>query len=74
MRIADNLLDEAVAASGVGVHIPHPERLRVKVLEGRHQVALFFVRKGLAVCYQKLHVANLRAIDGRVVDLVQNPV
>ena len=74
VRVADDLLGQAVAPLGIAVHIAHPQRLRVNVLEGCEQVALFFVGKRLPVGDQELHVAHLGAVDGGVVDLVQNSV
>ena len=38
------------------------------------KVALFFVRKSLAIRDEELHVADLGAIDGGVVDLIQDAV
>ena len=40
MRIADNLLGQRVSSLGIAIDVAHPERLRVDVLEGRHQIAL----------------------------------
>ena len=41
-------LVSAVPALGIAIHIPDPQRLRVDVLEGRDQVALFLVRQSVS--------------------------
>ena len=74
VRVANNLLRQAVAAFGIAVHIAHPQRIGMDVLEGRDQVALFFVDKRLPIRQQELHVPHLRPVDGGVVNLVQNAV
>ncbi len=72
MRVADDFLGDGVAAVGIAVDVADAESLDVDVFELRVQVPLFLVEKGLAVGDQKLHVADLGAVDGGVVDLVEN--
>ena len=72
VRVADNLLGQAVTPVRIAVDITDPQGFRVEVFEGREQVALLFMGKGLAVGDQELHVPDLGAVDGGVVDLVQD--
>src|SRR6185503_14351750 len=44
------------------------------VLECGEQIALLFMDKCLAIRDQELHIADLCAIDGRMVDLVEHAV
>ena len=74
MRVADDLLGQLVAALGIAVHVAHAQRLRVYVLEGRLQVALLLVDECLSIRDQEFHVANLGAVDGGVIDLVEDAV
>ncbi len=74
MRVADDLLGQLVAPLGIAVHIAHPQRLRVDVLEGRLQVALLLVDERLPVRNQEFHVADLGSVNGGVVDLVEDAV
>ena len=72
VRVADDLLGQRVAAIGIAVDVANPKSFRIDVFELRLQVALLLVEEGLAVGDQKLHVADLGAVDGGVVDLVQD--
>ncbi len=74
VRVADDLLGQRVAAVGIAVDVADAESFRINVFELRLQVALLFVEEGLAVGDQKLHVADLGAVDGGVVDLVEDSV
>src|SRR5262249_22139956 len=48
------------------------QRLRLDPRDVAAQAALFLVKEGLAVGDQKLRVANLRAVNGGIVDLGHN--
>ncbi len=73
MRVGDDLLDyDLVAARPVGVGNPHAEAVLRQVLDRGFQVAMRVVEESLAVGNQKLKIANLRAIDGRVVNLAEH--
>ena len=52
----------------------HPERFGMDVFEGGDQVALFLVGEGLLIRDEKLHVTNLRFVDGGMIDLVEDAV
>jgi len=72
VRIADDFLGQLVAALGIGVDIANAEGFRVDVFEGGLEVAFFLVNEGLAVGNEELHVADLGAVDGGVIDLIQD--
>ena len=74
VRIADELLGDGEAALRVRGRDADRERVWVDVAEVVAEVALLLVDEALGVGEQQLHVAYLRAIDGRVVDLVQRAV
>ena len=74
MRVADDLAGEAVATLAVAIAHAHSQRVRVDVLELVSQIPPLFMEKRLAIGDEKLHVANLRAIDRGAVDLVQDAV
>ncbi len=74
VRIADDLFGEGIPAPGIAVYIAHSKRLRMQVLKDRLHVALLFVRKGLAIANEKLHVAHLSKVNRQVINLVQNLV
>jgi len=74
MRVADNVLDQLVAAFLVAIGVADAEGLGMDVLEAGNQVALFFVDEAGAIGDQQLHVASLGMVDGGVVDLVEDAV
>ena len=74
MGVADDLAGEAVAAFGVAVAHAHGEGVRVDVLELVEHVAAFFMEESLAIGDEELHVADLRAVDGGAVNLVEDAV
>ncbi len=65
MRIVDDLLRHRVTPVAVARRNPHPQCIRIDVSKLVLQVALFLMEKGLAIGNQKLHVANLRTVNGR---------
>ena len=74
MRIRDHLLHEHVAAFEVDVREPVAQRARLQAFDQLVEVALLLVEEGLAVGDQELHVPRLRAVDGRIVDFVEDSV
>ena len=74
MGITDDLLLNGVAAIGVGVSDLEAEARRLHAVEVRLHVAAFVMEEGLAVSDQVLNVADLRGVDGGVVDLGDDPI
>ena len=74
VRVADELLGDGVAAVGIGGDNPDGRSVGMDVVQVVVEVALLFVAEGLAVGEEQLHVAGLRAVDGGVVDLVEDAV
>jgi hypothetical protein len=72
MRVGDDLLDDAIAAVAGGAGDAHAERTIAERLEPGHVVAPLVVEERLAVGHEVLQVADLRAVDGGIVDLVQD--
>ena len=70
--IGNHLLDDAIAARPIGVDEPHPEGVLVDRLHAGLEVAALVMEEVLTVGHQVLQVADLRSIDGGVVDLVQD--
>src|SRR5260370_9779319 len=71
MGVADDLFFQPVAAFGIGAGHLIAKRL-LQMLDFTFQAAFLFVEKSLAVGDEKLRVANLRTVDGRIVDLGHN--
>ena len=71
VRVRDDLLGHRVPPLRIAAHQPHRRRVVVDVVELIRDIALLLVEEGLAVGEQQLHVARLRPVDGRVIDLVQ---
>ena len=65
MRVAKMLLVSAFRPEEPWLPARSPVFLHRRHLA--QHVALFFVEKGLAISDQKLHVANLRMVDCRVI-------
>src|ERR1700722_18189008 len=74
MRIGDNFFDDLVAALGIGIDGTHGRGTAVDIFKDPFQIALLFVDKRLPVGEQEFHVPGLRAVDGGVVDFVQDAV
>src|SRR5260370_186252 len=71
MGVADDLFFQPVAAFGIGAGHLIAKRL-LQMLDFTFQAAFLFVEKSLAVGDEKLRVANLRTVEGRIVDLGHN--
>ena len=71
MRIGDNLLGDAVAPPGIDIGDAKTQRVGEQALMGVHHTT-FVAEEGFSVGDQILQIADLRPIDGRVVDLVQD--
>src|SRR5215469_1212412 len=74
VRVADDLLGERVAAVHVAIDVAYAEGFLMNVFECRQQMALLLVNEGLAIGDEELHIANLGAVDRRMIDLVQDAV
>ncbi len=74
MRIVDDLFRQRVPAFAIARRDPDAQRIGVDVCELVLEVSLLLVKEGLAVRDQKLHVTDLRPVDRRVINLVQNAV
>jgi hypothetical protein len=74
MRIADQLLHNAVAPLRVGTADTEAQRMMREAFNLMFKVALLLVKKRLAISDQVLQVANLRTVDGRVIHLVEYAV
>ncbi len=72
--IRDELLGDLVSSAGIGSGEANREGPGIHVLKLVVQVALFFVEESLFIGEEQLHVAGLRAVDCRVIDLVQRAV
>ena len=69
--VGDDFLDDAEVPPGIGVGDAVAQRVRGQAFVGVVQVA-FVVKEGFAVGDEVLEVADLRPVNGRVVDLVEN--
>ncbi len=74
VRIADHLLHQRVTPVAIAIMDADRQRVRVDVMELVDQVAPLLMEERLAIRDQELHVANLRPIDGGVVNFVVDPV
>src|SRR5262245_59480822 len=72
MRIGNKLLDDLVATLRIAIHHAKPQRQGRKVFLLADQVAALVLKKRFAVGDEKLQIADLRPIDGRVVNLVDD--
>src|SRR5271166_2019491 len=72
VRIGDDLLDQPVASLRISVGDAKAQRVRRNVFERCMQVAALVMEEGLSVGDQKLEVADLRRVDGGMIDLVEN--
>jgi hypothetical protein len=70
MRIANDLLDKAVAALQFRADNPKAEGVRGQVFVGVLQMTATVVKKSLAIGDEMLQVANLRAVDSGMADFV----
>jgi hypothetical protein len=71
VRIGDDFLENAIAALGIGIGDTKTQRAWSQALMSIVQLA-FVAEEGFPIADEILQVADLRPIDGRVVDLVQN--
>ena len=71
MGIGDNFLDDPVATLGIDIGDSITQRVRGQALVGVVQMS-FVAEKGFPIGDEILQVADLRPIDGRVVDLVED--
>ena len=74
MRIGDNILDNPIAAGGIGIGQTIVERAFFGVFNGVFQVAAFFVTKGFAVRDQKLKIASVGTINVGIVKFIDDAV
>ena len=74
MRVADDLLFDGVPALGVGVGDLEAQRAGVDKLNLAGGIPALVVKKSLLVADQKLQIANLRSIDGGIVDFGVHPI
>ncbi len=71
MGIGDDFLDDAVLPPRIDVRDPIAERVGGQELVCVVQFA-FVVEESLAVGDQVLQIADLRPIDGRIINLIEN--
>ena len=71
MRIGDNFLDDAEATLGIDIGDSITQRVRGQALVGVVQMS-FVTEESFPVRDEILQVADLRPINGRVVDLVED--
>src|ERR1700729_158460 len=71
MRVGDELLGDRVASVDVGGGDANRESVVVDVLKLVLEVSLLFAAECFAVGEEQFHVTRLRAVDGRVVNLVE---
>lgn len=74
MGISDDFLEEVIAAVGRMVDDSNAETGGVQVLGDGMEMAPFLMEESLAVGDEELEVANLRLIDRRKINLVENAV
>src|ERR1700683_4142945 len=72
MRIGDDLLEQVIAAVGRVADDFHAESGGGEILGGGLEMAAFLVEEGLAVGDEELEVADLRLIDPRKINLVED--
>jgi hypothetical protein len=72
MRISDHFFDQHIAMLAVTTLDPIIEKALLRTFGFRFQVAFFLVTEGLTVADQKLQLTGARAIDRRIVDLVND--
>src|SRR5882757_6712144 len=74
VRVADELLRHRVSPHGVFASYTYRRSAAVDVVKVILQIALLFMKEGLAVGEQQFHVTRLRTIDRGIVNLVQRAV
>ena len=74
MRVGKDLLDEWIAPLRVGVRDPVSEDARGEAFRGGTEMTLLLVEETLAIRDEELEIADLRPVDGGVVDLRDDPV
>ena len=74
MRVGDDLLDQPVTSLVVAICQSVIERASLRIFDLVMKVTFFFMAERLAVSDQKLQFTDIRAINGRIVDLVEDSV
>ena len=74
MGIGDYFLDQPVASLSIAVCQPVIQSAAFRVFDFVVKVAFFLMAERLTVGDQELQVTRVRAIDGRIVDLIDNSV
>ncbi len=74
MRVADHLPYQRVTALAIAIVDADGKPVGIDVVELVNQIAPLFMEERLPIGDQELHVASLRAIDGRAVDFVEDSV
>ena len=72
MRIGEDVLDQPVAPVGFRIGEPVEKTIAFRVFDPVIQVALFLVAKRFPVADEKLKIARVRLVNGRVVDFVDD--
>ena len=72
VRIGDDFLEKVIAAVGRVADDFHAESGGGEILGGGLEMAAFLVEEGLAVGDEELEVADLRLIDPRKINLVED--
>src|SRR3954451_5572357 len=71
-RVRYDFLLQPIPVVAVGTFDVIAESMFVNIGDRALQVTLLFMKEGLPIGDQELHIANLRPIDGGVVNFVQN--
>lgn len=74
MRVADDVLNDGIAAVGVRVGAAVAERMVREALHLNGEIALLVVEERLAIADEILKIADLWPVYSRVVDLGNNAV
>jgi hypothetical protein len=73
-RVGDDVLVNAVAAFTIVRDDTVTERAVFEAADLVVEIALFLMEKRLPVGYEELQIANLRPVDGRKIDFVEDAV
>src|SRR5689334_15462765 len=74
MRVGQNVFYEAIASIGFGIGEPVKNTIPFRVFDPVIQVALFLVAKRCSVADEKLKIACIGLVDGRVIDFIDDAV
>ena len=74
MRVRYDFLYKPIPAFAVGALDVIAESVFLNVRNRALQIALLFVEEGFPIRDEELHIANLWAVDGGIIDFVQNAV